>query len=42
MLPISIEEKGSIWQEHITAIEQAVTLNELLEATRQLRCSLTI
>jgi hypothetical protein len=42
MLPISIEDQDPIWQEHIRAIEQAVTLSALLEAAWELACCLTI
>lgn len=42
MMSISIEEKPSFWQEHITAIEQARTLDELLSAAWRMACRLTI
>ena len=42
MLPISIEENPSFWQGQMMAIEQAVTLADLLKAAWQLACSLTI
>jgi hypothetical protein len=42
MLPISIEDTDPIWQDHIKAIEQAVTLNALMEAAWCLACCLTI
>src|SRR5947209_12668392 len=42
MLPISIEENPSFWQEQIRAIEQALTLTELLSAAWQFACKLTI
>jgi hypothetical protein len=42
MLPISIEDPDPIWQEHISAIEQAVTLSALLGAAWGVACCLTI
>jgi hypothetical protein len=42
MLPISIEDHDPIWQEHIKAIEQAVTIDALLGAAWCLACCLTL
>ena len=42
MLPISIDDNASPWQEQVKAIEQAVTFDELLGAAWSLACSLTI
>ncbi len=42
MLPISIEDQNPIWQEHIVALQQAVTLDEVMGAAWCLACSLTI
>jgi len=42
MLPISIEENAPHWQAQIEAIEQAVSLSEIMEAAWRWACSLTI
>ena len=42
MLPVSIEDTDPIWQAHINAIEQAVTLSALVGAAWGLACCLTI
>jgi hypothetical protein len=42
MLPISIEDTDPIWQDHIKAIEQAVTLSALVGAAWGLACCLAI
>jgi hypothetical protein len=42
MLPIRIDDNDPIWQEQIGAMEQAVTLAELLRAAWRLACGLTI
>jgi hypothetical protein len=42
MLPIRIEDNAPLWQAQVKAIEQAVTLDELLGAAWRLACSLTI
>lgn len=42
MLPISIEDHDPIWQEHISAIEQAVTFSALMGAAWELASYLTI